>query len=639
MTETAPQEFTFQAEIKQLLHLLSHSLYQNREIAIRELISNASDALDKFRHLTLTNSAIPNEAPLEITLEPNEPESLLVIRDNGLGMTHDELVKNLGTIAHSGSLEFLRNTAQQGKDAASNLSLIGQFGVGFYSAFMLADKVEVLSRSYQSDEGWKWESDGSGRFTVEPQAGLSRGTQIRLHLKSDLKEFTQPWRLKSVLKQYSTFVPHPIKLGNEVVNDQKPIWVEPKSKVTDEEYQKFFEHLTHGIGEKPLWHLHLTADSPFQFHSILYCSETNVERMGFGRAEHGVQLCAKRILVQHNCRELLPDYLRFLHGLVDSADLPLNVSREALQDNTVFRKIKKVLTKKILSHLESIATERPNDYLTFYRQFGITLREGLHSDFEHREEIASLLRFASSALPPETDNPEPLTGFADYVKRIPEGQNQIYFVGGPDRKSLEKNPNLEIFRRKKLEVLFVTDPVDEFVLSNLRNYQGKDLVAIDSSQIEFPPASDADKADEAKAEEQQTAAAESSAFQRVLELFREELGGAVSEVRASKRLTDSVCCLVNPEGSMSAQLQKVLSMGDRDLPPSKKILEVNPSAPLIARLSGIADCAEQAAFIKQCGRQLFANALLLEGVPLDPAELVSRVQGFMLDAAAAKSDT
>ncbi len=636
---TAPQEFTFQAELKQLLHLLSHSLYQNREIAIRELISNASDALDKFRHLTLLNSEIPNDAPLEITLEPIEAESLLVIRDNGIGMTHDELVKNLGTIAHSGSLEFLRNAAQQEKDAANNLSLIGQFGVGFYSAFMLADKVEVLSRSYQSDEGWKWESDGSGRFTVEPHEGLTRGTQIRLHLKADLKEFTQPWRLKSVLKQYSTFVPHPIKLGEEVVNDQKPIWVEPKNNVTDEQYQKFFEHLTHGMGDAPLWHLHLTADSPFQFHSILYCPETNVERLGFGRAEHGVQLCAKRILVQHNCRELLPDYLRFLHGLVDSADLPLNVSREALQDNTVFRKIKKVLTKKVLSHLESVATENPDEYLTFYRQFGVTLREGLHSDFEYREEIAGLLRFASSALPSEGDKPEPLTSFADYVTRAPEGQNQIYFVGGPDRKSLEKNPNLEIFRRKKLEVLFVTDPVDEFVLSNLRNFQGKDLVAIDSSQIEFPPASDFEKAEEAKTEELQTAAAEASGFQRVLELFREELGDAVQEVRASKRLADSVCCLVNPEGSMSAQLQKVLSMGDRELPASKKILELNPSAPLITRLCGIADRADQTGFVRQCGRQLLANALLLEGVPLDPAELVSRVQGFMLDAAAAKASS
>lgn len=637
-TEIAPQEFTFQAEIKQLLHLLSHSLYQNREIAIRELVSNASDALDKFRHLTLVNSEIRSDDTLEIAIEPSESEKLLVIRDNGIGMTRDELVKNLGTIAHSGSLEFLRSTAQQAKatgpEGSPNLSLIGQFGVGFYSAFMLADNVEVWSRSYQDESGWKWESDGSGRFTIEPKEGLTRGTQIRLHLKSDLDEFTKPWRLQSILTQYSTFVPHPIKLNGETVNTQKPIWVEPKSSVTDEQYQAFYEHLTHGAGDKPRWHLHLSSDSPLQFHAILYCPDSNLERLGFGRVEHGLQLCAKRILVQHNCRELLPEYLRFMYGLVDSADLPLNVSREALQDNTVFRKIKKVLTKKVLSHLESVAAEKPDEYLAFYRQFGVTLREGLHSDFEHREEIGGLLRFASSALPPDKAGAhEPLTGLDDYLKRARETQKQIYFLAGPDRKSLEKNPNLEIFRRKNLEVLFVIDPVDEYVLAHLRNFQGKDIVAIDSSQVEFPETTDAEKAEETKAEEQQAAAAGSSGFQRVLELVREELGDEVKEVRASKRLTDAVCCLVNPEGSMSAQLQKVLAMGDPDFKLPKKIFELNPSAPLIARLSALADSAEQTAFIKQCGRQLFANALLLEGLPLDPSDLVSRVQSFMLDAA------
>lgn len=631
---STPSEFTFQAEIKQLLHLLSHSLYQNREIAIRELISNASDALDKFRHITLTNSEVASDAPLEITLEPNEADKVLVIRDNGIGMTRDELIKNLGTIAHSGSLEFLKSATKSAPDSANNLSLIGQFGVGFYSAFMLADKVEVLSRSYQSDEGHRWESDGSGRFSVEPQEGLTRGTQIRLHLKPELTEFAQPWRLKSVLKQYSTFVPHPIKLGDEVVNEQKPIWVEPKSNVTDEQYQKFYEHLAHGAGDKPLWHLHLSSDSPFQFHTILYCPNSNIERMGFGRVEHGLQLCAKRILVQHNCRELLPEYLRFLYGLVDSADLPLNVSREALQDNTVFRKIKKVLTKKVLSHLQSLATEKPDEYLTFYRQFGITLREGLHSDFEHRDDVAGLLRFPTTASPPDaTDKLEPLTGFADYLKRAPEGQKQIYFLGGPDRKSLEQNPNLELFRRKKLEVLLVTDPIDEFVLGNLRNFEGKDIVAIDSAQIELPPATEADQAEEAQTQAAQTAAAESSGFQRVLELLRTELGSEVQEVRASQRLTDAVCCLVNAEGSMSAQLQKVLAAGAPEFTAPKKIFELNPSAPLTARLTALAGNSANDPFIQQCGRQLFANALLLEGLPLDPSQMVSRVQGFMLEAA------
>jgi len=639
MTTETPQEFVFQAEIKQLLHLLSHSLYQNREIAIRELVSNASDALDKFRHLALLNSEIKNDEPLEISLEPNESDRVLVIRDNGIGMTREELIKNLGTIAHSGSLEFLKNAAQQPKDDASNpLSLIGQFGVGFYSSFMLSDKVEVLSRSYSEESGWRWESDGSGRFTVEPAEGLTRGTQIRLHLKADLDEFTKSWRLKNILTQYSTFVPHPVKLAGELVNEQKPIWVEPKSSVTAEQYQAFYEHLTHGAGDKPLWHLHLTSDSPFQFHTILYCPDTNLERMGFGRVEHGLQLCAKRILVQHNCRDLLPEYLRFIYGLVDSADLPLNVSREALQDNTVFRKIKKVLTKKVLTHLESVAKDQPEDYLKFYRQFGITLREGLHSDFEHREEIGGLLRFATSAqLPEQADDVEQLTGLSDYLKRAPEGQKQIYFLAGPDRKSLEKNPNLDQFRRRKLEVLFVTDPIDEYVLAHLRVFDGKDIVAIDSSAVELPPTSDAEKAEEAKAEETQAAAAESTGFKRVIELIREELGDDVKEVRASKRLTDSVCCLVNAEGSMSAQLQKVMSMGDRNFELSKKDFELNPQAPLITRLSSLADNASNAPFIKQCGRQLFANALLLEGLPLDPSELVSRVQGFMLDAAESRT--
>ncbi len=640
MTTDTPQEFVFQAEIKQLLHLLSHSLYQNREIAIRELVSNASDALDKFRHLALINSEIKNDEPLEISLEPNETDRVLVIRDNGIGMTRDELIKNLGTIAHSGSLEFLKkNAAQPAKDDDKHsLSLIGQFGVGFYSSFMLADKVEVLSRSYSEESGWRWESDGSGRFTVEAAEGLTRGTQIRLHLKADLDEFTKPWRLKNILKQYSTFVPHPVKLADELVNEQKPIWVEPKSSVTAEQYQAFYDHLTHGAGDEPLWYLHLTSDSPFQFHSILYCPNTNLERMGFGRVEHGLQLCAKRILVQHNCRELLPEYLRFMYGLVDSADLPLNVSREALQDNTVFRKIKKVLTKKVLSHLESVAVDQPEDYLKFYRQFGISLREGLHSDFEYREEIGKLLRFATSAQSPEkAGDVEPLTGLSDYLKRAPEGQKQIYFLAGPDRKSLEKNPNLDQFRRKKLEVLFITDPIDEFVLAHLRIFDGKDIVAIDSASVELPPTSEAEKAEEAKTEETQAAAAESTGFKRVLELFREELGDDVKEVRASKRLTDSVCCLVNTEGSMSAQLQKVMAMNDPGFNLSKKDFELNPQVPLVTRLSSLADNSGNAPFIKQCGRQLFANALLLEGLPLDPSELVSRVQGFMLDAADSRS--
>ncbi len=319
-------------------------------------------------------------------------------------MTHDELVTNLGTIAHSGSLEFLKNASAAGKP---DVSLIGQFGVGFYSAFMLADSVRVRSRSYREESGWEWESDGSGTFTVVEAEGLPRGTEIILHLKDDAKEFADDYRIKNVLKTYSGFVPHPIKVGDQVVNDQKPIWVEPKSQVTDEQHARFYQYLTHRTDESPLWHLHMSVDSPIQFRAILYCPKTNIERLGFGRLEHGLNLCAKRILVQGDCRDLLPEYLRFLHGLVDSEDLPLNVSRETLQDNSVIRKIRTVLTKGVLDKLTSMAEEKPDDYLEFYKQFGQTLKEGIAVDPINRDRVAKLLRFASSALRGRLDPDRP----------------------------------------------------------------------------------------------------------------------------------------------------------------------------------------------------------------------------------------
>ncbi|MCB1235160.1 MAG: molecular chaperone HtpG, partial [Verrucomicrobiae bacterium] len=329
------QEYSFQAEIKQLLHLLSHSLYQNREIAIRELVSNASDALDKYRYTAVNAGKTVEPGELRVWIEPDKDARVLVIRDNGIGMTREELVANLGTIARSGSLEFLKQ-AQQAGEKSTDVSLIGQFGVGFYSSFMLADSVEVRTCSHTESSGWSWESTGDGNYVIsELPEHSERGTQIRLQLKEGLDEFTDPIRLKYVLRKYSTFVPHQIWLADEHINNQPPIWVEPKSSLSEEQYNNFYEYLTHFPGQKPLWHLHLAADSPFQFYSILYCPDVNLERMGFGKADHGLHLCAKRILVQNDNRDLLPDYLRFLRGIVDSADLPLNVSRESLQDNTV----------------------------------------------------------------------------------------------------------------------------------------------------------------------------------------------------------------------------------------------------------------------------------------------------------------
>lgn len=629
-TETKPQEFSFQAEIKELLHLLSHSLYQNKEIAIRELISNAADALDKYRYLKLTDGGKADDEALEIVLEANEDDAVLTIRDNGIGMTHDELVNNLGTIAHSGSVEFLKSMS--GK-SDSGVSLIGQFGVGFYSSFMLADKVEVLTRSHSQDSGWRWESDGTGTFTIDPVEELERGTQVRLHLKEDQKEFVRQERLKYVLNQYSTFVPHPIKIGDELVNDQQPIWVEPKNQLNDEQYEKFYQYLSHHTDEKPLWHLHLTSDSPFQFHTILYCPRTNFELMGFGKIEHGLHLCAKRILVQNDNSELLPEYLRFLYGLVDSADLPLNVSREALQDNSVFRKIRKVLVKRVLGQLESIAESSVDEYVTFYKQFGSILREGITTDFENRDKVANLLRFRSSHF----DDADALTSLDEYAERAPKDQKQIYYIGGLDVSSIKRSPNLEIFSKKNLEVLFLTDPIDEFVVSHLHEFDGKPLKSIDAADLEFPESADSDKKDDDSETSEQSDEKPPAGFEKVLTLIRDALGDRVEEVRESKRLTDSPCCLVNPEGAASAQLQKVLSMTNKDFPMSKRIFEINPKAPLIERLSSLSPNSDHDGFIRNCGCQLFMNAMLLEGVVLDPEDTVGRVQDFMQELASGRS--
>ncbi|HVV99063.1 MAG TPA: molecular chaperone HtpG, partial [Planctomycetaceae bacterium] len=565
MTTAEKQQFTFQAEIRQLLHLLSHSLYQNKEITIRELVSNASDSLNKMRHIQLSEERYRDEAPLEISLEPDAEKRILTIRDNGVGLTHEELVTNLGTIAHSGSLEFLNKLSG---DAKADLSLIGQFGVGFYSAFMLADKVEVVTRSYLETAGWRWESDGSGSYSIEPADDVPRGAQVRLHLKKDLDEFTNPHRLRTIIRKYSTFVPHPVKLEGEQLNEQRPIWVEPKSQLTDEQYNGFYQYLTHHSDEQPLWRLHLSSDSPLQFHAILYCPPQNLELLGFGRFEEGLHLCAKRILVQDDCRDLLPEYLRFLRGLVDSEDLPLNVSRETLQDSAVLKRIGKVLTKRVLDYLATFADENAEQYLEFYKQFGMVLRTGISNDFEHREKIAKLLRLRSS------HNPDEFTSLDAYRERAGEEQKQIYYLGGPDLASIRKNPNLEIFRKRGIEVLYLPDPVDEFVLTNLGEYEKCRLVSIDDANIELPPETAKEGAEE-KAEEP-AAPEKPQGFEAVLDLFRTGLGDKVVEVRESKRLTDSPCCLVNPQGAMSAQLERALHMANQDYELSKRIFEVNP---------------------------------------------------------------
>lgn len=632
--QTEKQQYSFQAEISQLLQLLSHSLYQNREITIRELVSNASDALDKFRYVSLTSGQKQAADDLRVTIEPDKEKRILTIRDNGVGMTREELVNNLGTIARSGSLDFLKK-AQKAGDKSVDLSLIGQFGVGFYSAFMLADNVEVVTRSCTEDTGWRWESTGDGNYTIgEVTEGVERGTSIRLHLKDGLDEFTEPVRLKFILRKYSTFVPHAIYLESEHVNDQPPIWVEPRNTLTEDQYNNFFEYLTHYPGQKPLWHLHLSADSPFQFYSILYCPDANLEKMGFGRTDHGLHLCAKRILVQNDNRNLLPDYLRFLRGIVDSADLPLNVSREALQDNTVFRKMQKVITKKVLDHLDSISSDSQDDYIRFYREFGVILREGVTSDFENRDRLAKLLRFGSTHSLMTSE----MVSLENYCSRIQEGQEQIYYACGTDADAVMRDPNLEVFRSRNLEVLILTDPADEFILSHLREFDKKDIVSVDSADLKLPPkATTTTESGEEKSEQDQEAENVPENFDKVLGLLTEALGDQVQEVRRSERLTESACCLVNAQGSMSTTLQRVLRMNTPDFEMQKMILEINPNASLVRRMAELASNPDNNRFIQECGRQLHANAMIMAGLAPNGNEMAARLQDFMLQLASQKA--
>jgi molecular chaperone HtpG len=636
--QTEKQQYSFQAEISQLLHLLSHSLYQNREITIRELVSNASDAIDKFRYVSLTSGLKIDASELKITIEPSKDDRVLSIRDNGIGMTREDLMNNLGTIARSGSLEFLKKAQNAGdkktEGNSPDLSIIGQFGVGFYSSFMLADRVEVITRSHAEESGWRWESTGDGNYTIDAAPEVTeRGTTIRLHLKKDLDEFTEPVRLKYILKKYSTFVPYPIFLESEHINNQPPIWVEPKNTLTEEQYNNFFEYLTHYPGQKPLWHLHLSADSPFQFYSILYCPDNNLEKMGFGRTDHGLHLCAKRILVQNDNRDLLPDYLRFLRGIVDSADLPLNVSREALQDNTVFRKMQKVITKKVLDHLDTIATDEKDRYIKFYREFGTVLREGITSDYDNRDRIAKLLRFGST----HSMMTEEMVSLEDYCSRAKESQEQIYYACGTDASAVLRDPNLEVFRSRNLEVLILTDPADEFILSHLHEFSKKEIVSVDSADLKLPPKDDAEAKSEEENRDKSSTESTPEQFEQVLNLFTEALNDQVKEVRKSERLTESACCLVNAEGSMSTTLQRVLRMNTPEFEMQKMILEVNPNAALIRRLSELATNSDNHAFIQDCGRQLHANAMIQAGLAPNGNEMAARLQNFMMQLAGQKS--
>ncbi len=623
-TKTA-KTYRFKAEIKQLLDILAKSLYTNREIFVRELISNASDALDKVRFESIRGTEIfqPN-LDFEIRIELDKDKKLFTITDTGIGMTRDELVKNLGTIAHSGSEDFLKKLSDNGKNAPD---LIGQFGVGFYSVFMVAKKVTVSSRSYQPEEKpYRWISDGSGSYVIEEvEENLPRGTKIEVELRDDAEEFADPIRIENVIKTYSNFVSYPIKLKGEQVNKISAIWREPKSSVKEKDYIEFYKFFAN-TSEEPLSWIHFAADAPIQLNALLFIPRTNYEILGFSPEEHGVSLFIKRVLIQNDNKDLMPKYLRFIKGVVDTEDLPLNISRETLQENATVIKIKNLLVKKILSHLTELAEKEPEKYKTFWEQFGRILKEG-YMDYSNQEKIASLFRFNSSHFKKEDE----LTSFDQYIERMKEGQKNIYYISAPTREAADRNPHLEIFKKKGVEVLYSYDPIDEFVLSGLSQYKGKMIVSADQADLE------ALKEIKSEAGEKEEEKSEEKPFERELgklcARMKNIIGDQVEEVRLSQRLTDSPAVLVTAEGGISAQMSRILQIVNKDTPPPKKIMEINPDHPLIQNMLKIYQKNAKDKYLEKLVKQLFQVLMLQDGFLIDPHQLVSDVQDLISDAA------
>jgi len=605
----------FQAEVKKVLDIVIHSLYTDREIFIRELISNAVDALEKFRHESLLHKEVfDGHLSLEILINTDEKAHTLTIIDTGIGMTHDELITNLGSIAHSGSQQFL---AQLAEAARQDINLIGQFGVGFYSAFMVADRVRVQTRSFRPEEqGWEWVSDGSGTYTIAPMDGLRRGTKVILELKENAYEFADPEVIKRAIKRYSNFVPFPILVRGERVNTIQAIWTRNKSEIKDEEYTEFYKFIANAFDE-PLYFLHFSADAPLAIKALLFVPKENLERFGFGRMEPGVDLYCRKVLIAKHPEGLLPEWMRFLRGVIDSEDLPLNISRETLQDNTIVRKINQVISSRFLKFLEDEARDNPEKFNNFWNTFGIFLKEGTVNDFQHQKEIARLLRFESSKT-----EPGKLTSLAEYIERMKEGQKVIYYLNGPSREIIESGPYLEAFRNRDLEVIYTHDPIDDFVMSNLHEFEGKKLLSADQADLELPE----EKKEEAKGEEVKVA--ESLSPDQIKSLtawLKEILANRVKDVVESHRLVDSPAIVVNPDSGLSSAMRRVMQVVDKKL--SQELphltMEINPRHPLIRGLDRLR--AQDPEFAKIVGEQIFDNALIAAGLLAEPRNMVDRM--------------
>jgi molecular chaperone HtpG len=604
----------FKAETKKLLDIVINSLYTERDVFIRELISNSADALEKMRHESLTKEDVfDGHVPLEIRIDLDEKAHTFTITDTGLGMSRVELESNLGTIAHSGSNTYLVELAEAAK---KDINLIGQFGVGFYAAFMAGSKVRVQSRSWDGSEGHEWESDGSGSFSIKEMEGLHRGTRVIIDLKEDAHGYAQKWKVESIIKQYSSFVSFPILLEGETVNTVQALWTRNKAEIKEEEYTEFYKFIANAFDE-PTYRLHFSADAPLAINALLFVPRENFEIMGFGRVDPGVNLYCQRILIDQHSENILPEWLRFMKGVVDSEDLPLNISRQALQDNALVAKLRKVITKRFLKHMDEEAKKDPEKYLEFWKIFGIYLKEGATSDYEFQKELARLIRFESS----KSEDGTPI-GLGDYLARMNPDQEEIYYINGPSRVAIEAGPYVEMFTKNDIEIIYTMEPIDDFVLNHLGEFEGKKLVSADRADLALPKG--AESATEEKKDAEATLDEEQE--KSLLEWLKKALEEKVADVVVSKRLVDSPAMIVNPDSYMSASMERVIAMSRREkgigAEKSKKNLEINSASPLIMRLAQL--MKEDEDFAREVAGQIYDNAMIQAGLLVNHIEMVER---------------
>ena len=605
------QEFEYQAEMKQLLHLIVHSLYTHPEVFLRELISNASDAMNvvRFRQLTDT-TMIDRDAPLEVRITMDKETRAFSIEDTGIGMTKEELINHIGTIARSGTLAFLRQVKKDQKSLDGDL--IGQFGVGFYSTFMVTDEVIIETRHANQDSvGYRWKSLGEGKFSIEEIDRAKRGTKISFVLKEESKEFAEEWRVKQIIKKYSNFVDFPVYVGEEKVNTVTALWQKRKDDLKEEELNEFYKYLSNDF-QAPLGYLHVALEGSVNFKSLLFIPETAPVALFSEKDYKGLHLYVNRVLIQDDCKDLLPEYLRFIKGVVDTEDLPLNVSREVTQNSPVMAKINKTLTGKVLGLLEDWAANDAAKYEKFYRGFSPLLKTGINTDFSNRDKLVNLLRFESSA----TEKGQ-FTSFKEYAARMSSEQKEIYYVSGDHRETIERNPNLEYFKKHGIEVLFLTEPVDVFIVPSLIEYDKKPLKSIDKADIEVKP------------EEANEAGLTESASTSLLTTFKELLLDKVEDVVASKRLVDSAVTLVVGKEGMDSQTERMMKMFNKEYAGSKKIMEVNLSHPLVKNLWHLHQQDSKTPLLKTMVWQLYEAALLLEGNLSSPTDFVARMTEIM----------